>query len=166
LLLQEKVNQSQIAIIENFMLRNPIISRVNLDSSCQSQIHNNMLENPKDILYQENDLSIVYISPFDKHIGLVGSTHLMPAIWNKEFLLEFIEDKWTWDATERPGCHKFEEQTRQNKNRWKSVATYPSQFILAHLLYTRDPNLVELRWVKEEDKQLVQPYIPSNLKVS
>lgn len=69
----------------------------------------------------------------------------MPAIWNKQFLLEFIEDNWQFDTIEMPGALKF---SQENKNRWRSVGTYPAQWKSAHLIFTRDTNLVELTMLK------------------
>jgi hypothetical protein len=163
-LLQRNVNKSQIAILEKFMLKNHI-ARGNLCVDFQNQINNIMIQDPKTILYQEDDISIVYISPFNPHIGTVGATHLMPALWNKQFLLEFMEDKWSFDAIEMPGAKKFTQQTKDNKNKWRSVGTNPAQFTTAHLIYTRDTNLVELTQLKPEDRPLVQPYIPNSLRV-
>ncbi len=159
-LLQASVDKSQISILEKFMLHNNI-ARGNVCSGFDSHI----MSDGSNILHREGEASIVYVSPSNQHISTIGATNLLPALWNKQFLLEFMEDHWSFDVIEMPGTVKFAKQTKEGTNKWISVGIVPAPWRTAHLIYTRDTNLVELTMLNQEDRQLVQPHIPSTLRV-
>lgn len=152
LLPKEQVNMKWLNILAQFMVDKPI-ARGNLFGYDGQLVH-------QEKLTSLGGLGIYKVSPFDQHIGLIGSTSLNPAIWNKEFLLEFIEDDWPLDRIEIPGHSKFKQQ-----NKWYSIGTVPSIVQMSHLCYTAAPNLVRLSEMKDEDKHYVEPFIPKGYEI-
>lgn len=97
----------------------------------------------------------------DPQIGQIGCTSLLPALWRKDFLLDFIEDRWTFDTIEYPGQRKFERQRK-----WFSVALLPGLFTSCHLMYTGAPNVARLSTIPDpEDRAFVAQFVPSGYRV-
>ncbi len=96
-----------------------------------------------------------------KEIGQIGCTSLMPALWSKDFLLEFIEDQWTLDAIELPGQHKFLAQ-----DSWYSIGSVPSLFKVGHICYTADSTEARLAGIKEEDRCFIEPFVPKEFHIT
>jgi hypothetical protein len=142
---------NQFAILEQFMINNPDVARGNLSGYDGQIVH-------QEKLVDIDGLGIYKISKFDPHIGLIGSTSLNPALWNREFLLEFIEDDWPLDKIEIPGNIKF-----QNQSKWYSIGTVPSLLESSHLCYTSQQNVVRLSEVNDEDKHLIT--IPDGFEI-
>jgi hypothetical protein len=142
------------------MLKHTDVARGNLFNEVQGQIKNQVIEDPERLLKQYQDFQIIKLDPHNPHIGQIGTTSLMPAMWNKEFIMDFMEDDWQLDHIELPGQHKFIEQSK-----WYSIGTYPGLFQIAHLCYTSDPEMARLTQMKEEDREIVRPHIPKNFRV-
>lgn len=95
------------------------------------------------------------------NVGPIGSTHLGPALWSKDFLLEFIEDDWYLDTIEYPGQRKFMKQKK-----WYSIITLPPLMDIAHLCITAAPRLVRLSTIKnEKDRAFVARFVPEGFDV-
>lgn len=155
-LLQKKVDFDKLRILELYMLKHADVARGNLYSGAEAQIKGHAQEHPEDIVkYQEID-----IVKLPKSIGQIGSTSLLPAMWSREFILEFMGDNWQLDHIELPGQHEFEKQSK-----WHSIGTVPALFDIAHLCYTSDLEMARLTQMKEEDREIVRPHIPKNFKV-
>ena len=159
---QGSIDHRRLNLLVKFMGRDNKIARGNLYRGGHDEIIDGIAtEDPSAVLYNENGLKIVRISPTNRHIGQLGSTSGMPALWSRGFLLEFVEDEWALDAIEIPGQYKFADQ-----GKWFSVCTTPSLLEVCHLCYTRDKNVVELTSVKDEkDRELISKYIPYGFRV-
>lgn len=163
-LLQRTVDQSQIAVLRDFMLGNSV-ARGDICTEFEDGVHNAGVDDPSSVLYNVDGHEIIRISPFNPHIGLIGCTHLMPALWRRDFLLGFVEDQWRMDQIEIPGSYKFADATKAGTNKWYSVGMWPGQLKIAHLIYSRDTTAVELSRIKPEDRDLVRAHVTSDLRI-
>ncbi len=156
------IDHTRLNSLIRFMGSGEKVARGNLYDGGHDGIVNGIAqEDPSAVLHDENGMKIIRISPTNQHIGQLGSTSGMPALWSRKFLLEFVEDGWALDALELPGQHKFAKQ-----GEWFSVCTTPSLLEVCHLCYTRDKRAVELTSVKDEkDRELISKYIPSGFRV-
>ncbi len=148
---QKKMDFEKLAVLEDYMLNNKV-ARCNLWDAVEGQINNYPVEKSID------GLNIVKIPKED---GQIGCTSLMPALWNKEFLLEFIEDTWQLDHIELPGQHKFLAQ-----NTWYSIGSVPSLFRVGHTCYTADLKEARVSTIKEEDRCFIEPFVPKEFNIS
>lgn len=167
LLPQNHVDHNKLRAIEDFMLSNQV-ARTNLwhdprglgGFNIELEIQKCIDADPSVILSQDQDLKIAKLSPVHPKLALLGATSLMPAIWNKQFLIEFMEDGWSFDKIEMPGQWKFVKQ-----NKWYSAGTVPSLEEVAHLMFTHDQSFIDISAIKKEDQHLVSPYVPVGFKV-
>lgn len=121
----------------------------------------NIVKSSKEIVQEGKDYSIRMLSSTDPHIGQIGSTSLLPALWRTDFLLEFIEDDWTFDAIELPGQHKFIAQSK-----WHSVGILPGLFESCHLCYTADKSVVKLSTIlNAEDRAYTAQFVPGGFRI-
>jgi hypothetical protein len=148
------VNLNYVAKLERYMRDNPCVSRGNLWSDVDNQV-----KTYGELVWTDGAFSIVRLP---KSIGGVGCSHLMPAIWSKDFLLEFIEDQWSFDAIELPGQYKF-----QRQEKWHTVGTIPSLFDICHLCYTADKTEARLSTIRnEQDRQYVRQFVPKEYTIT
>ena len=97
----------------------------------------------------------------DPHIGQIGATSLLPALWRRDFLLEFAEDDWTFDHIEL-AQDKFYRQTK-----WHSVGILPGPFVDGHVCYTASPNEARLSTIpNEEDQAFVAQFVPAGYQIT
>lgn len=157
---QKPVDMKGLDALSRFMEINGSVARANLWSDVQEQIKNQVTENISALLGIYEELMIIKLDQYNQHIGQIGSTSLMPALWSKAFLMEFIEDNWTLDNIELPGQKKFAEQSK-----WFSIGTHPGLLQIAHLCFTSDLNMVRLTQMKDEDKEIVIPHIPQHFRI-
>jgi len=151
------VDMAAFYVLEQFMLEHDDVARGNLysgttglDVACEVRRHGELLN-------RDPWLFILKI-PADNTsvISQMGSTSLLPALWRKDFLLEFIEDQWWLDEIELPGQYKFMAQ-----DKWYSVTTLPSLMDVCHLHFTSRPEMVKLSEIKNEgDRQFVEQFVP------
>jgi len=138
-------------ILETYMMEHTNVARANL-----KMCHENAVRDCGVLLYEYPELSIVRIPDTDLHIGQLGASSLNPALWRKDFLLEFIEDDWTFDAIEYPGQHKFMAQSK-----WHSIGTLPALMNYSHLCFTAQPRVVWLSSIPDdEDGAFVAQFVP------
>jgi hypothetical protein len=155
-----KVDVAKLQQLMDYMLGNERVSRGHLCASYESQI-----KNCEEVLWSDPDLSIVKIPYMNQHIGQLGATSLTPALWRRDFLLEFIEDGWTWDNIELPGCNKFMAQA-QWYSRWYAIGTIPCLLPTGHLCYTSDKRIVRISNIpNEEDRAFVTQFAPGWAKL-
>jgi len=151
-----EVNLELVQVLANYMLDRGNIARGNLWAEIQERVRY------YPIVFGQAGLSIHYISADDPHIAGIGSTHLIHALWSREFLLGFIEDGWTLAAVERDGPTKFRKQ-----GHWTSIATYPGLVSLCHLCYTAAPNEVRLSTIEDaEDRAYVAQFVPGGYRIT
>lgn len=146
---QEPMNFDRLNQLAEYMIDKPI-ARANLWDNAQWQIEH-------EIQGEKEDFNIVRLDPKK---GQIGCTSLMPALWSRDFLIEFIEDDWQLDMIELPGEKKF---LRQDK--WHSIGTFPGLLNIAHLCYTSDHKLARTSSLKDEDLKYVTPYLPENFTI-
>jgi hypothetical protein len=148
-----EVNLSHLKVLEQHVLSDSRVARANLWANAQWRIRN------FPVVSSHPGLSIHSLSADDPSLGAIGSTHLIHALWNKRFLLSFMEDGWALDAVERDGPAKFRKQSH-----WYSIGTFPGLFNTCHLCYTADPTEVRLSTIlKETDREYVAQYIPEGM---
>jgi len=151
LLPSRKVDLRLLEVLEQYMMDDSHAARGNLWAPAD-----NSVKSSNDILREGDGFSIRKLPSTDQHIGQIGSSSLLPALWRKDFLLEFIEDGWTFDAIEYPGQHKFMAQ-----NKWYSVAMLPGLVETCHMCYTSDKRIVRLSTIlNEEDRAYVSQFVP------
>lgn len=139
-----------LGILEQYMLEDSCAARGNLWAPAD-----NVVKSSDEIVQEGEGYSIRMLS--SKIHGQIGATSLLPALWRMDFLLEFIEDGWTFDAVELPGQYKFMAQSK-----WHSVGMLPGIFDSCHLCYTADRNEVRLSTIKnEEDRAFVAQFVPN-----
>jgi len=150
-----KVDLGILAGLEQYMIKDHRVVRGNIWAGAD-----NTVKSSKELLHEGEGFSIWKLS--DKDHGQIGSTSLLPALWRKDFLLEFIEDNWTMDAIEFPGQKKFAAQ-----NEWYSVGILPGVFHSCHLCYTADRREVRLSTIQnEEDRAFVAQFIPEGSRIT
>jgi len=144
-----------LEILAQYMIKDHRVARGNIWAGAD-----NTVKAAQDILYEGEGFSIRKLSSKDH--GQIGATSGMPALWRKDFLLEFIEDSWTFDALELPGQYKFMAQ-----DKWYSIGMLPGVFDECHLCYTADRNEVRLSTIKnEEDRTFVERFVPEGRRIT
>ena len=139
-----------LAILERYMLDHANVARCNLWADAQWQIRD------FPVIAEYPGLSIHKLPGNDPGLGSIGSTHLAHALWSKDFLVEFIEDQWTFDMIESKGPEKFCRQQR-----WYSIGTFPGLVNICHLCFTADQNEVRLSTIPDvRDREYVSRFIP------
>ena len=84
---------------------------------------------------------------------------MMPALWNREFLIDFVEDDCTLSTIELQGPGKFSRQ-----DQWHSVAPFPGIMDMCHLCFTADTTEVRLATVlAAEDRDYIAQFIPEGM---
>lgn len=147
---KHRVRLDLLDIFEQYMLKDQRAARGNL----WSEGNNVVLPHP--IVEEGEGYSIRTLPKNDPHVGQLGSTSLLPALWSTEFILEFADDSWTLDAMERYGQDKFIAQ-----DKWHSVSMVPGLMDTFHLCYTATPNEVRLSTIlNAEDRAYVSRYVP------
>lgn len=157
---QNRMDHGKLSVLVDFMLREGNIARGSLDRFADSIVQQIATSEPGSVRLDDG-IKIVRVRPDHKGIGQLGASSLKMAVWSRKFLLEFVEDGWTFDAIELPGQHKFIRQYPA----WESVCPLPSLISVAHLCYTRAQDVVEAKWLKEEDRSVVVEAIPPNFKM-
>jgi len=161
------VDIDAVTVLAQYMIEHPDVARGNLFSGfCEYGGDKNaaFLDGlvTQSVPITTTPLDIRRIPP-DNHsnMGPIGSTHMGPALWSKEFLLEFIEDAWYLDTLEYPGQKKFIEQ-----NKWRSIITVPALMDIGHLCITAAPRLVRLSTIEnEEDRAFIAQFVPKGFDV-
>lgn len=144
-----KVDLGFLEVLAQYMIEDSRVARGNIWAGAE-----NIIKSSQEILCEGDGFSIRKLSSKDH--GQIGATSLLPALWRKDFLLEFIEDNWTMDALELPGQYKFMAQSK-----WYSVGMLPGVFDDCHLCYTADRSEVRLSTIKNgEDRAFVAQFIP------
>jgi len=174
---QNMVDLNRLELLKCFMLEYPI-ARGNLHfaRNYEDQFKKYINTYTSDVLVRINNFYISKISCYHELLSQIGSTSLLPALWNRKFLLEFIEDHWSFDKLELPGQYKFMGHKHDHncpygsyvewdRKNWFSVCTYPALYDNAHLCFTRAQDLVEIKNLKKEDKEYVMPYVPEELRI-
>jgi len=154
---QEPVDMEKLNALSDFMVENPNVARANLWNAVQEQIKSHCAESTDRLMETVGEMKIIKIAT---SMGQIGSTSLMPAIWSKQFIIEFMGDDWQLDHIEVPGQKRFEEQSK-----WFSIGTHPGLLQIAHLCYTRDLKKVHLTQLKEEDRPIFRAHIPPDFSV-
>jgi len=150
-----KADLRSLEVPEQYMIGDCRVARGNIWAGAD-----NIVKSSGELLYEEDGCSIMKLSSKDH--GQIGATSLLPALWRKDFLLEFIEDSWTFDALELPGQYKFMAQ-----DKWYSIGMLPGVFDECHLCYTRDRYEVKLSTIKdEEDRTFVERYVPEGRRIT
>jgi len=146
-----------LGILEKYMLEDKNAARGNLWAPAD-----NAVKSSKEIVQEGEGYSIRRLSSADPNIGQIGASSLLPALWRTDFLLEFIEDGWTFDAVELPGQYKFMAQRK-----WHSVGMLPGLFDSCHLCYTADKSIVKLSTLAdEEDRAFVAQFVPEGRRIT
>lgn len=147
------VDIGKFRILAKYMAEHANVARGNLYAAVDS-----IAISSRDMLHEGDGFSIRKLS--SKQHGQIGATSILPAIWRKDFLLEFIEDAWTFDAIELPGQHKFMAQ-----DKWYSIAMLPGLYKCCHLCYTAHKNLVRLSTIPNmEDRAFVAQFVPEGFR--
>jgi len=151
------VNMDWLATLEWHMARDENVARGNLWSGAQWTIQNAKGK----IIFGDDLFEIKVLDPLDPDVGQIAATSLMPALWRRDFLLDFIEDDWFLDSIELPGQTKFAEQ-----NHWYSVGTFPGLVDYCHMCYTSDKKIVRTSTIPDaEDRAFVEALVPQEFNI-
>lgn len=151
----KKVDLRLLEVLEQYMIRDCCVARGNIWAPADKTVMSS-----KELLCEGEGFSILKLS--SKIHGQIGATSLLPALWRRDFLLEFVEDDWTLDAIELPGQYKFMAQSK-----WYSVGILPGLFYECHLCYTADRNEVRLSTIKnKEDRAYVAQFVPEGSRMT
>jgi hypothetical protein len=162
------VDMEAFHVLESYMLGHPDVARGNLFSGNAEITPNRgdvarLTRDLGRVLQDDPRLSILTIPA--NTVSVISNlccTTLVPAIWSKEFLLDFIEDDWGFDSIELPGKYKYKKQ-----DRWHSILTLPALLDVAHLCYTGAPTMVKLsEIVDDEDREYVAQFVPDRFEVT
>lgn len=151
------VDLQLLKFLETYMKRHSGIARGNLWSQADNSVKNALEWDPRG----KGGFGILDLPKDDPHIGQIGCASLLPALWRKDFLLEFIEDGWTFDQVESTGQHKFAAQ-----DKWHSVAMLPGLFDSCHLCYTSDATIARTSTIPDaEDRAFVERFVPAGMRI-
>jgi hypothetical protein len=161
------VDIDAVTLLAQYMVEHPNVARGNLFSGFDEYGGSGNAAFLRNLALQSIPITT---SPLDirtipsdntSNVGPIGSTHLGPALWNKDFLLEFIEDDWYLDTIEFPGQRKF-----QRQRKWYSIVTIPPLMDIGHLCITAAPRLVRLSTIEDkEDRDVIARFIPEGFEV-
>lgn len=153
----QPVNMEHLGVLVRYMEDDIFAARGNLWSDADD-----CLRFCQDVVMLGASFRILRLPRNDPYIGQIGATSLMPALWRKDFLLEFFDDGWTLDGIELPGQHKFEQQ-----GKWHSVALVPGMMTCCHLCYTATPGEARLSTIPDPaDRAFVRQFVPKEMRVT
>ena len=117
----------------------------------------------EDVIQEIDGMVVNRVSPYDPHIGQLGATSGLLAIWNKEFLNYYFTDGWTWADLEL-STERFAKE-EYDTGRWYSVITDPALVDINHVCLTAKKELAKIESLNDEEKQYARQFIPEGYEI-
>ncbi len=153
----EKVDTKKMKKLEKYILENGKIARTHLWKGMGEKGRS------EDVIKEVAGMVVNRVSPYDKHIGQLGATSGLLAIWSKKFLNHYYRDEWTWADLEL-STEIFAKEEYETGN-WYSVITDPALVDINHVCLTRKKELAKIESLKDDEKEYARQFIPEGYEI-